>query len=196
MVNLGAGDADAHADVDFGADGDYAYSPSEASECLPLDYEDFDSEDECPLAYLPPACDPSTHPQSHGETEEAGESAHQRTNPQPMPGGTNPQPMPRSTNPQPMPRGGNEEVGEDGRMFTVLRGSGGKVAGYSLKCKWHRGEDWVRDCSLGTINPMTRQECQLRLLRWEAAGKDLPTTNAHAAHKYLGSMRLLTNFGS
>ena len=127
MVNLGAGDADAHADVDFDADGDYAYSPGEASECLPLDYEDFDSEDECPLAYLPPACDPSTHPQSHGETEEAGESAHQRTNPQPMPGGTNPQPMPRSTNPQPMPRGGNEEVGEDGRMFTVLRGSGGKV---------------------------------------------------------------------
>ena len=80
MVNLGAGDADAHADVDFDADGDYAYSPGEASECLPLDYEDFDSEDECPLAYLPPACDPSTHPQSHGETEEAGESAHQRTN--------------------------------------------------------------------------------------------------------------------
>ena len=174
MVNLGAGDAAAHADVDFDADGDYAYSPSEASECWPLDPQ----------------------PQSHGETEEAGESAHQRTNPQPMPGGTNPQPMPRSTNPQPMPRGGNEEVGEDGRMFTVLRGSGGKVAGYSLKCKWHRGEDCVRDCSLGTINPMTRQECQLRLLRWEKEGKDLPALHARAAHKDLGSMQLLANFAS
>ena len=67
-----------------------AYSPSDdGSECPPLDDEDLD--DECPLTDLPvpladlePASDPSTHPQSHGKTEEAGESAHQSTNPQPI----------------------------------------------------------------------------------------------------------------
>ena len=194
------GDADGHADVDFDADDIYAYSPSdEGSECSPLDYEDLmnysESEDERPLSKLKPACDPSTHPQSRGETEEAGESAHQSTNPQPMPRGTNPQPMPRSSNRQRMPRGENEEAGADGRMFTVLRGKEGEVAGYSLKCKWHRGEDCVRDLKLGAINPMTVRECQLRLLRWEEAGRGLPEP-ARAAHKDLGSAQLLTNFAS
>ena len=83
------GDADGHADMDFDVDDLYAYSPSDdGSECSPLDDEDLD---ECPLTDLPvpladlePASDPSTHPQSHGKTEEAGESAHQSTNPQPI----------------------------------------------------------------------------------------------------------------
>ena len=39
-------------------------------------------------------------------------------------------------------------------------------------------------------------ECQLRLLRWEAAGKDLPALHARAAHKDLGSVQLLANFAS
>ena len=170
----------------------YAYSPSdEGSECPPLDYEDLmnysESEDERPLSKLKTACDPSTHPQSRGETEEAGESAHQSTNPQPIS---------RSSNRQRMRPGENEELGAEGRIFSVLRGKEGEVKGYALKCQWHRGEDCVRDCALGTRNPMTARECQLRLLRWEKAGKDLPALHARAAHKDLGSVQLLANFAS
>ena len=101
----------------------------------------------------------------------------------------------QSTHLQPVPRGENEEVGADGRMFTVLRGKEGEVKGYSLKCQWHPDEDCVRDLKLGAINPMTVRECQLRLLKWEEAGRGLPEP-ARAAHKDLGSTQLLANFAS
>ena len=101
----------------------------------------------------------------------------------------------QSTHLQPVPRGENEEVGESGRVFMALR-TRGIVTGYSLKCKWHEEDDCVRDLSFGTRNPMTVRECQLRLLRWEEAGRDLPSPGARAVHKALGSARLLANFSS
>ena len=100
-----------------------------------------------------------------------------------------------STPLQPVPRGENEEVGESGRIFTALR-TRGIVTGYSLKCKWHEEDDWVLDLSLGTRNPMTVQECQLRLLRWEEEGQDLRRPGAREHHRLFGGTKLLANFAS
>jgi hypothetical protein len=65
-----------------------------------------------------------------------------------------------------------------------------ELSGYSLKCKWH--EDCWRDLSFGSVNPMSREECIERLLRWEATGTGI----CQDTHRDKGKSPLLRNFAT